>query len=250
MSADNNGDDSNGKTTYVFSVHAQSSLLPVFNNRTFWNLRYTDHPWIGSGPGSRGISADYKAELLAGLIRARGIRTIVDVGCGDCCWLKHPALQACFDDRGYLGLDLSSAVIEQNRRRFPGLRFAPFDLLSTPLPMTFDLVICLDVLIHQVDPADFELATGRLVEATRRLALISCMADPGAEAVEPEVATAGAAERQAAFDAVLRERQHSFPRAPTIFVDIVPLVGRLDPTVTIAPVGRFSRQVAYLVSRP
>lgn len=222
----------------------------VFNNKTFWNLRYTDHPWLGSGPGSRGISADYKAELLSGLIRARGIRTIVDVGCGDCCWLNHPALQGCFNDRGYLGLDLSEAVIAQNRRRFPGLSFATFDLLSTPLPMTFDLVICLDVLIHQVEPAAFESAAKRLVAATRRHALISCMADPEAAVVEPEVLTAGAAERQAAFSAVLQERQDSFPKAPTIFVDIVPLIGRLDPTVTIAPVGRFSRQVAYLISRP
>ncbi|MBK8083549.1 MAG: methyltransferase domain-containing protein [Devosia sp.] len=222
----------------------------MFDNKTFWNLRYTDHPWIGSGPGSRGISADYKAELIARVIRERAVRTVVDVGCGDCCWLTHPAVTDCFDGKGYLGLDLAEAVVEQNRRRFAGMNFATFDLLTSPLPMTFDLVICLDVLIHQVEQGAFELATGRLLAATRHCALISCMTEPAAEPVDPPVLTAGAEARQAAFSEMLRARQDSFPKAPTISVDVVSLIGRLDPGVTVTPVGRFSRQIAYLITRP
>ena len=122
-------------------------------NRKFWNDRYRALPWLGSGRGSRGIAQHYKAEVLRDVLRKNRITSIVDIGCGDLCWLRTHRLTA-QDLCGirYLGLDISEVVVETNRHDFPGLEFEVHDLSRDPLPWQASLILCFDVLIHQVHP--------------------------------------------------------------------------------------------------
>ena len=57
------------------------------DNRSFWDKRYSVAPQLGSGRGSRGYAAVRKNELVRRAIREHKITSILDVGCGDLCWL-------------------------------------------------------------------------------------------------------------------------------------------------------------------
>ena len=58
------------------------------DNRAFWNERYRTLPWLGSGPRLPGHRArQYKASLLRKALLKNDITSVLDVGCGDLCWL-------------------------------------------------------------------------------------------------------------------------------------------------------------------
>ena len=142
----------------------------------FWNERYRTLPWIGSGPGSRGISQQYKASLLRKALLKNDITSVVDVGCGDLCWLRTDRLSV-HDLQGirYVGLDISEAAVDANRRTFPELEFELYDLGRDPLPMHADLVLCFDVLIHQTSREQFDTCLTHLLDGIPRYALVSYM---------------------------------------------------------------------------
>ena len=143
-------------------------------NEAFWDDRYRTQPWLGSGPGSRGIAQAFKARLLKSVIEHGTVSSILDIGCGDLCWLRTDVLSP--GDLGnvrYCGLDISSVVVDENRERFPDLDFRRYDLVEEPLPSGFDLVLCFDVLIHQTTEEQFARALRNLLAGVRRHGLVS-----------------------------------------------------------------------------
>jgi hypothetical protein len=98
-----------------------------------------------SGPGSSLEQTRFLVERLPGLLRERGVRSLLDIPCGDFHWMSR------IDLRGidYRGADVVEGLVAQNRAVFgaPGRSFVVLDLLRDPLPRV-DLVICRDCLVH------------------------------------------------------------------------------------------------------
>ena len=67
-----------------------------------------------SGPGSSlGFTVETRA-FLESIIARHGVRTIVDVGCGDFHWMQHVDLAA-LGVTSYVGIDVNEAVISKNQ---------------------------------------------------------------------------------------------------------------------------------------
>ena len=109
---------------------------------------YADGGWggLGSGPGSLKRNARPYVDFVQGVIRARGVDSVVDVGCGD--WQMWPA--DVFASVGkYDGYDVVDSVIESNTEKFgsPRRQFHIADATAVNLPAA-DLLLCKEVLQH------------------------------------------------------------------------------------------------------
>jgi hypothetical protein len=98
-------------------VNRDSDIKGHFDNDEFWNARYREYPALGSGPGSRGYAAWVKQQLVKRAISDYGCRSLIDIGCGDVCWLDEDIISRVSS----LGIDVSTAIIELNARNTPGV---------------------------------------------------------------------------------------------------------------------------------
>ena len=224
------------------------------DNRTFWNERYRILPWLGSGPGSRGIAQQYKASLLKTALLKNDITSVLDVGCGDLCWLRTDRLSV-QDLEGirYVGLDISEAAVDANRRSFPEFEFDLYDLGRDPLPMHADLVLCFDVLIHQTSREQFTTCLTHLLDGIPRYALVSYM-NPvrPRKAIVPHLeALDSAVEAESEFRQSLAELKArvKYPKGTTAsFGELPRLVSALSARHTAAHVGDYDFQSIYEVA--
>ncbi len=141
-----------------------------FDNRKYWETRYTTEPERGSGVGSRGVHLEYKRDLLNQLIDEVRPRSILDVGCGDIEVVKDLAFSG-----AYTGIDLSPTIVERNRSLRPDWNFVEGDFLEWARDgrKPADLVVCFDVLIHQHDAATYRNFVRALVDATEKVAVMN-----------------------------------------------------------------------------
>jgi hypothetical protein len=104
-------------------------------------LALTDSRQLSFSPMTIGVIREEFPLLLKEL----GVRTILDIPCGDFFWMKDLPLDV---DR-YIGADIVRDLIAANRKKFeaPGRRFIVLDLLTDSLP-TVDLILCRDCLAH------------------------------------------------------------------------------------------------------
>jgi len=145
----------------------------AFPNATFWEWRYRTNPQLGSGIGSRGDSLREKRRLLAALISALRPVSVLDVGCGDGEATRGLPIPQ------YVGIDLSPEAIQRARRTRPTGEF----LVGTVAdhPVSAELTICLDVLIHQSSRNGYEKLVQRLLESTSGFLLLSGYERPPAK---------------------------------------------------------------------
>lgn len=104
----------------------------------------------GDGPASGwGSTLDYTRvarDIIVEVVQRHGIRSILDLPCGDFAWMPKvlerldPALR-------YVGGDIVPALIERNTAANPGLDFQQIDFVRDPLP-TCDLIVCREALQH------------------------------------------------------------------------------------------------------
>lgn len=141
-----------------------------FDNREYWETRYTTEPERGSGIGSRGEHLELKRDLLDGLVRELQPRSILDVGCGD----LEVARELQFDG-SFTGIDISPTIIERNRQLRPEWTFLVGDYLelAEEQELTADLVICFDVLIHQPKKRTYLAFVRQLIASTERVAVMN-----------------------------------------------------------------------------
>lgn len=127
---------------------AKRSLLNKRPTSEVFRDIYKSNAWDGtesvSGPGSTmAATASVRAEL-PGLIERLGIRTLLDVPCGDAYWISEclpPGVS-------YIGGDIVPELIEENRRIRPNVgQFIVLDLIKDPLPKA-DLLMVRDCFIH------------------------------------------------------------------------------------------------------
>ena len=97
-----------------------------------------------SGPGSNLAMTEAVRARLPQLVQDTGVRSMLDIPCGDYNWMKHLGLEL-----DYIGGDIVPELIAQNQARYGGGRktFVVLDLLRDELPRV-DLVLCRDCLIH------------------------------------------------------------------------------------------------------
>lgn len=101
-----------------------------------------------SGPGSHPYhTIDYVA-FLSKFIHLNGVRTVVDIGCGD--WKFSRNINSW--GARYLGLDIVPSVIERNKALYarPGVDFALMPKTPDGVPAA-DLLLIKDVLQHLPD---------------------------------------------------------------------------------------------------
>ena len=136
----------------------------------FWERRYA----LGgtSGGGSYGNLGEAKAAFLNTFVRDRGLRSIVEFGCGD----GHQLALA--DYPCYIGLDVSAAAIRLCKDRFSDDRTKSFFLYDGECFVdrvglfSADLGISLDVVYHLVEDAVFDAYMRHLFGASRRYVII------------------------------------------------------------------------------
>jgi SAM-dependent methyltransferase len=125
-----------------------------------------------SGAGSYDALAEAKAAFLNDFVRAHGIRSVIDFGCGD----GHQLSMA--DYLVYIGLDVSRSAIELCQRRFasdPAKSFFLYDgacFVDRAGLFSADLAISLDVIYHLVEDTVFETYLRHLFAAAARYVVI------------------------------------------------------------------------------
>lgn len=134
----------------------QGFLDQNFDNPIFWNLRYTLHPALGSGIGSREETLKMKREILRTLTAPYLERPILDVGCGDIETVRHLPFT------NYTGTDSSAAALALAAEKRPEWKFVPTETAFTD---QYALILCLDVLIHQKRRVDYD----RLIETVANI---------------------------------------------------------------------------------
>ena len=110
-----------------------------------------------SGHGSELDATARLREMLPELMSELGVRTLLDIPCGDFHWLSRVELPV----ERYVGADIVEAVVEANREKY-GREFVRLDLCRDELPPA-DLVLCRDCLVH----LPFELIS-RAVESLKK----------------------------------------------------------------------------------
>ena len=98
-----------------------------------------------SGSGSTLAETAAIREALPVLFREYGIRSLLDVPCGDYNWMKEvaPSLDK------YTGADVVRELVDDANRRYAGgsVRFVHLDALKDRLPEV-DCILCRDMLVH------------------------------------------------------------------------------------------------------
>ena len=99
----------------------------------------------GSGAVSNVENAVLYAAYLQHLIRKPGVRSIVDLGCGDWRFTKHIDFGNC----DYLGVNIVQDVVERNQAAYgtARVRFVCSDITKFEIPAC-DLLVSKDVLQH------------------------------------------------------------------------------------------------------
>jgi hypothetical protein len=96
-----------------------------------------------SGGGSTLMGTYNLRRTLQTLLDSGVFKSILDIGCGDFYWLSAMNLR----EVDYLGLDIVSSLIGNNRRRWPGRAFEVMDIVES-VPPPRDLALCKDLFTH------------------------------------------------------------------------------------------------------
>lgn len=150
----------------TLNLRISQSIRKKHLNSIFWDFRYEFYPELGSGVGSRGKTLEYKRTLLQKCFDNKNDITVLDVGCGDLEIIKV------FKFKKYLGVDLSMEAIKKGQIKKPEWSFkhiSSADFYSENM----DVVICLDVLIHQKSYDDYLSLINKLVKYTNKRLIIA-----------------------------------------------------------------------------
>lgn len=118
-------------------------------SRLDFSAIYRDNGFVGteslSGAGSTRFQTRIIRQKLPELFRELGVRSVLDIPCGDFHWMRDVDLA----DIHYIGADLVDDMVQRNQQRFgnPLRAFECVNLITGPLPVA-DLVFCRDCLVH------------------------------------------------------------------------------------------------------
>jgi len=105
------------------------------------NRRWSE---VTCGSGSTLKNTQPVREQLVPLLEKYNITSMADIPCGDFSWMSQVNFPENFR---YVGGDIVGFMVEENRRRHPGVEFLEFDLVQDLIP-DVDLLFCRDCLFH------------------------------------------------------------------------------------------------------
>lgn len=138
---------------WVSSGSLQERFARIYE-QGFWG-----EPDSASGPGSTREQTEVLIRELPELLRRLGVRTLLDIPCGDFNWMQAAGLEL----ERYIGADIVPALVTRNQEQHgrTGREFRCLDLTADELPPA-DLVFCRDALVH-LSYADIRKALARIV---------------------------------------------------------------------------------------
>lgn len=140
---------------------APDTILPVVrSNESVFTRFYEMNVWgIGLGSGSAvPVGSLTEAGFVQHLLRTRGIRKVVEIGCGD--WRIGRTID--WSETDYVGIDIVAKLIEANTAAFGSERISFVHADATTLaPIEADLVLCKDVLQHLTHEAALKILSLR-----------------------------------------------------------------------------------------
>lgn len=138
--------------------------VPFRSSSQFWEARY--RAGGTSGAGSYNRLARFKADTLNRFVRDHGVRSVVELGCGDGAQLalaQYPR---------YVGYDVSPRAIELCRARFADDATKEFHLVDPAPTVQGDLSLSLDVVYHLVEDEVFDRYMRQLFDAAKRFVIV------------------------------------------------------------------------------
>ena len=132
------------------------------NSNEYWIERYQNGG--NSGAGSYNKLAEFKAEVINGIIEQYSIQDVIEFGCGD-----GNQLSLMTKTKSYLGLDVSPLCIKSCSERF---HWATFRLMKYYESQKGDLSLSLDVIYHLLEDEVFETYMRQLFDSSNKMVLI------------------------------------------------------------------------------
>ena len=137
-----------------------------FRSKDYWEQRYREGRTSGAGSYNR--LAEFKAVVINDFVKENGVRSVVELGCGDGNQLQY------MDYDEYLGLDVSRTAIELCKKKYsddPSKNFSVIDD-GLRLDKKYELALSLDVIFHLVEDAVFEEYMGNLFSSSNKYVCI------------------------------------------------------------------------------
>jgi SAM-dependent methyltransferase len=130
------------ETGYLFAADRRQVFEQIYS-RGVW-LNNDDKRDSRSGAGSELDATVGIRASLPPVLADLGVRSMVDIGCGDFTWMQYVDLGV-----RYIGVDVVRAVVDANRKLYGsvGREFRCLDAVAEPLPAA-DVALCREVLFH------------------------------------------------------------------------------------------------------
>jgi len=141
---------------------AKSRAFP--GSAAYWEERYATGG--DSGAGSYSHFAQFKAEVLNEFVASRGVKSVIEFGCGDGNQLALATYPR------YLGIDVSPAAVARCRDRFAGDATKSFATSDAYRGERADLSLSLDVVYHLVEDDVFDRYMRALFAAAERFVIV------------------------------------------------------------------------------
>ncbi|HYE55238.1 MAG TPA: class I SAM-dependent methyltransferase [Chitinophagaceae bacterium] len=143
---------------------------PKFDSKEYWESRYRHGG--NSGAGSYNNLANFKAEVINGLVLEKNVRSIIEFGCGDG---NQLSLLQC---EQYTGLDVSATAIQICRNKFKDDKSKNFFLYNNQCFVDntglfrHECAMSLDVLFHLVEKEVYDTYLAHLFACASRMVII------------------------------------------------------------------------------
>jgi len=153
------------RTLNLLGISAFNRREPSFTSSSaYWESRY--RAGKDSGIGSYGRLAVFKARVINEFVTERGIRSVIELGCGDGNQLKLANYET------YLGFDVSPEAIRRCTSSFSNSDSYRFKLLTGMPEERAELTLSLDVIFHLVEDHVFESYLSLLFGCSERYVII------------------------------------------------------------------------------
>ncbi len=151
---------------YIVERHLRGRPIADVFDHIHRTNRWGDRESVSGIGSTRDATAQLRLDLAAAA-RELGIRTLLDIPCGDFNWMRDASLEL---DR-YVGADIVQSLVDDNQRRHGDARrsFVRLDLTSDTLPDA-DAILCRDCLVH-LSFADADRALDNICRSSARYLL-------------------------------------------------------------------------------